>query len=91
MLKSVKSKGFKPLYDNPGFSTQIENIDGKWVILTKEAMQQFGCPDGLESAYVLAYNTGTKQQLLLEKKNLKQLTAASNEAEMCVSSGECWC
>ena len=53
-------------------------------------MQQFGCPDGLESAYVLAYNAGTKQQLLLEKKILKQL-AESNEAELCVSSGECWC
>ena len=69
---------------------QIENTDGKWVLLTKEAMQQFGCPDGVESAYVLAYNARAKQQLLLEKKILEPLEAGSNEPKLFISSGECW-
>ena len=49
--------------------TQVENADGKWVILTKEAMQQFGCPDGMERAYVLAYNAREKQELLKDEKS----------------------
>ena len=42
----------------------MENTDGKWVLLTKEAMQQFHCPDDVESGYVLAYNAEDKQELL---------------------------
>ena len=32
-------------------------------------MQQFGCPDGVESAYVLTYNAEERQVLLQDKES----------------------
>ena len=46
----------------------MENTDGKWVLLTKEAMQQFRSLDGVESGYVLAYNAEERQELLEDKE-----------------------
>ena len=41
----------------------MENSYGKWVVLTKEAMQQFGCPT-TQPAYALAYSSEKDQHFL---------------------------
>lgn len=49
-------------------SCQVENPSGKWVVLTQEAMQQFGCPAGTSSAYALAYSAEKMQEFLEDKE-----------------------